>query len=91
MNELILRPFMEEDMDIKDTYSVDYLIGEKDYIGKGFGKRLVEALAKKVWECAKARQIVVQPESENDASRRTLGSAGYLYNEKNDVYYMKRV
>ena len=74
-------------MDVKDTYSIDYLIGEKDYLGRGFGKSIVLYLLDEIRNKTSAKKIIVQPEVENKASRNTLLSAGFFYDAENDVYY----
>jgi RimJ/RimL family protein N-acetyltransferase len=76
--------------DIKDTYSIDYLIGEKEYLGKGFGTQLLRLLTEKIFEETNAVKIIVKPEKENAASRNTLLLAGYFYNAENDIFIFKR-
>jgi len=77
-------------IDIKDTYSIDYLIGEKEYLGKGYGTKIVKELTNKVFEDTTAKQIIVQPEKDNAASRNTLLSAGYSYDDENHILIIKR-
>ena len=77
-------------VDIKDTYSIDYLIGEKEYLGKGFGTKIIKLLTEKVFEETTASQIIVQPDKENATSRNTLVSAGYTFDEENDILIYKR-
>ncbi len=74
-------------MDVQSTYSIDYLIGETDYLGRGMGTSIVLNLVNEIQNNAAAKKIIVQPEPENKASRNTLLSAGFLYNAENDVYY----
>lgn len=74
-------------MNIKDTYSIDYLIGETEYLGQGMGTDIVLLLLEEIKNKTAAKKIIVQPENENKASRNTLLSAGFLYNKENDVYY----
>ena len=50
------------------SYSIDYMIGEIDYLGKGFGRQIVSELIEKVKLHNDAMRIVVQPEPENKAS-----------------------
>ena len=75
------------DMDVEDTYSIDYLIGEPDYLRKGLGKSIVLNLVNEIRKNTTAKKIIVQPESENKASRNTLLSVGFLYDVENDVFY----
>ena len=74
-------------MDVKDTYSIDYMIGEANYLGRGFGKSIVLHMIDKIQKKTAAKKIIVQPEAENRASRNTLLAAGFQYNVENDVFY----
>jgi len=73
--------------DVKGSYSIDYMIGEEKYLRKGFGTDIVFALIEKVKAKTDAKKIIVQPESNNKASRNTLLSANFMYDVENDVYY----
>lgn len=75
-------------MDVQDTYSIDYLIGETQYLRRGFGKSIVLHLIDEIRNKTTAKRIIVQPEVGNKASRNTLLSAGFLYDAENDVYYI---
>ncbi|MFA5659108.1 MAG: GNAT family N-acetyltransferase [Oscillospiraceae bacterium] len=77
-------------IDIKDTYSIDYLIGEEEYLNKGFGTKIIKQLTKKVFSETTAVQIIVHPEKENAASRNALLSAGYGFYENSDILIIKR-
>lgn len=72
--------------DVKGAYSIDYMIGENDYLGKGFGTNIVIALVEEIKANTDAKKIIVQPESNNQVSRKTLLSADFLYDAENDVY-----
>lgn len=74
-------------MGVQDTYSIDYMIGESDYLGRGLGTSIVLNLVNEIRNNTTAKKIIVQPETENLASRNTLLSAGFLYDVENDVYY----
>lgn len=74
------------DIDLEGTYSIDYMIGEREYLKKGLGAKIVNLLVNHLFETAKARRIIVQPESDNKASCNTLLSAGFIYDEKNKLY-----
>lgn len=74
-------------VDVKETYSIDYMIGEEKYLGKGFGTYIIFALEEEVKANTDAKRIIVQPKSDNQASRNTLLSANFLYDGENDVYY----
>lgn len=76
-------------MDVDDTYSIDYLIGETDYLGCGLGKSIVKHLVEEIRETTDAAKIIVQPEPGNQALRNTLLSAGFLYDKENDVFFVR--
>lgn len=76
--------------DIKDTYSIDYMIGEEEYLGKGFGTSMIKLLAEKVFSQTPAVQVIVQPDKENFASRNTILSAGFCYNLENEIFILKK-
>lgn len=71
------------------SYSIDYMIGESDYIGKGFGKKIILALIQKIKKHSDAKRIVVQPELENKASCGALLSCGFVYDMEKDIYVLK--
>lgn len=68
------------------TYSIDYMIGEEAYLGKGIGKIISRKLCDLVFSLSDASIIVVQPDPANLPSCRTLLAAGFTYDEKNKVY-----
>ena len=75
---------------IEGTYSIDYLIGEESYLGKGYGKETIRTLCSKVFKETDAKRIIVQPHESNAASRNTLLSAGFTYNDKNQLFIIER-
>lgn len=72
---------------VDGCYSLDYLIGEKESLGKGYGPKIVKLLTDIITDKTSSKCIIVQPEKDNIKSRRTLLSANYSYDEKNDVFY----
>lgn len=70
-----------------DTFSIDYLIGDEAYLGKGYGKAIVRILTKTIQQKEHARQIIVQPETDNHSSNHVLIANGYIYDESNGYYY----
>lgn len=76
------------DTELTGTYSIDYLIGDTDYLGKGMGKAIILALVAKIKEQPNARCIIVQPEPVNKASCGALLSSGFFYDTKNEIYIM---
>lgn len=72
--------------DLTGVYSIDYLIGEAEYLQRGFAKQIVSALIERIAQHDDARRIVVSPEPENAASRGLLNSCGFALNEKTGVF-----
>lgn len=68
------------------AYSIDYLIGRKDDLRKGYGKQIVSALVEKILQHPDAIRIVVQPEKENQASRGLLCACGFVQDTEKDIY-----
>lgn len=73
-----------------DTYSIDYLIGNEDYLNKGYGKEIVRILTEHIKDTENACQIIVQPDDNNHASNGVLLANGYMY-DKQKKYYRKRL
>ena len=76
--------------DIKDTYSIDYLIGEEAFLRKGYGTRIIEKLIQLIFGETNAQKIIVQPDEDNVASRNTLLSAGFILDEENNIFVITR-
>lgn len=71
-------------------FSIDYLIGEEEYLGKGYGKAIVKLLVDRIKEQNPEAEIVVQPENENIASCKALLSNGFVYNEEKEYFKLAR-
>ena len=69
-----------------DTFSIDYLIGDESYLGKGYGKAIVGLLSDTIQSVEGAKRIIVQPEIENRPSNHVLLANGYVYDEKRKYY-----
>jgi RimJ/RimL family protein N-acetyltransferase len=69
----------------REVYSIDYLIGEEEYIGRGFGKQIVLALVEKV-KAAGAKTIVVDPDIDNAPSNGVLASCGFV--KRDGIYFL---
>lgn len=74
------------DTEMEGTYSIDYLIGEEDYLGKGLGKQIIKRLIDEIKNHSNAKRIIVQPEEENHASCGVLKSCDFTYNSKFQIY-----
>lgn len=84
------RLVLQECQNCGDTFSIDYLIGNEDYLGKGYGKTIVKILTDTVYQVEHAKHIIVQPDKENQASNKALLANGYIF-DKNKNYYCKSV
>ncbi len=73
---------------VKGTYSVDYLIGETEFLRKGYASKALRLLNSIICTLPDATRIIVQPDSDNLASCKTLLAAGYTYDEENHVYIL---
>ena len=71
-----------------DAFSIDYLIGERADLGRGFGREIVRCITEEVQKRENPNRILVQPEEENRASCRALTGNGYVFDEK-EKYYCK--
>lgn len=76
------------DIELEGTYSIDYMIGERDYLKKGIGTKIINLLVKHLFETTSAKRIIVQPDEDNKASCNTLLSAGFTYDEENELYIL---
>ncbi|MDR0896302.1 MAG: acetyltransferase [Oscillospiraceae bacterium] len=70
-----------------EVYSIDYLIGNEAYLGKGYGKDLVRRLSEAAFALG-AREIIVDPDGENAASNGVLRANGYRL-DNSYGYYIK--
>jgi len=70
-------------------YSIDYLIGEENYLQKGYGKKIVEILVAKIVAEENPEAIIVQPDKENIPSCRVLLANGFIYDEEREYYVLK--
>ena len=72
------------------TYSIDYLIGEQHFLGKGLGKAIIASLAAEMFAQKGCGRIIVQPDEKNQASCHALLSAGSCLDEANHVYLLTK-
>lgn len=71
------------------VFSIDYLIGEESYLGKGYGKEIVKLLTEIISNIKTAKYIIVQPDNDNFASRAVLSANGYCYCQDNKYYILQ--
>ncbi|MGG5317969.1 GNAT family N-acetyltransferase [Enterococcus sp. AZ072] len=73
------------------VFSIDYLIGEEEFLGKGYGKEIVRLLVELIMANEeKAEAIIVQPDKENAQSNGVLLANDFVYDEKKE-YYQKNL
>ena len=70
-------------------YSIDYLIGEENFLRKGYGKEIIRILTNKIIRDKNPKAIIVQPEQENIASCKALLANGYIYDLDNNYYILE--
>ena len=70
------------------SYSIDYMIGETDFLRKGFGKEIILSLIEKVTSHQDAKRIVVQPDQDNKASCNVLLSCGFEFDLEKEIYVL---
>jgi RimJ/RimL family protein N-acetyltransferase len=73
-----------------ETYSIDYLIGDVDYLGQGYGKQIVTQLTELVFSLG-AKEIIVDPSCDNIESNAVLRSSGFTKSEMDDFYVMHEI
>ncbi len=72
------------------TYSIDYLIGEPEYLRRGCGARAIRLLLADAFAQPGARRVIVQPDEENLASRNVLKAAGLAFDAQNALFVLRR-
>lgn len=72
-----------------EIFSIDYLIGEEEFLRKGYGKKIVALLIDKIYIHNPKAAIVVQPENENIASCKALLTNGFEYDKEKEYYKLK--
>lgn len=77
------------DTKLDGTYRIDYMIGDTDYLLKGFGKAMIPALVENIKRQENSKRIIVQPEQENKASCNALLSCGFCFDQANGIYTME--
>lgn len=69
-----------------DMCSIDYLIGNEEYLGKGYGKELVHALTEYIKDNVNVHEIIVQPDEANHASIGVLLANNYVFDQQSKYY-----
>jgi RimJ/RimL family protein N-acetyltransferase len=63
-----------------EIYSIDYLIGESEYLRCGFGKAIICSLLE-ILKNLGVETIIVNPDKNNEASNRSLCASGFVKSE----------
>jgi RimJ/RimL family protein N-acetyltransferase len=71
----------------RGTYSIDYLIGNEEYLGKGYGKAIIKLLTTVIEQINHAIQIIVQPDENNQPSNHVLLANGFIFDNQKKYYY----
>jgi len=61
------------------TYSMDYLIGETNYLRKGLGQKMIAKTLEKLRNQG-AKSVVVRPDDDNANSKRAFEANGFVWN-----------
>jgi pimeloyl-ACP methyl ester carboxylesterase/RimJ/RimL family protein N-acetyltransferase len=59
------------------TIGMDIIIGETDYVGKGFGPMLIKKFAEKIFTETNAPKIIIDPDTTNQAAIRCYEKVGF--------------
>lgn len=59
------------------TYGMDLFIGEDDYIGKGYGSRIVAQFVQELFKSPKVERIIINPDINNSAAIKAYERAGF--------------
>ncbi len=59
------------------SYGIDYLIGEKSYLGRGLGKRIITMLVDRIFSLPDAQRVTADIDKNNKASEKALLSCGF--------------
>ncbi|MGM0212796.1 GNAT family N-acetyltransferase [Enterococcus sp. AZ109] len=70
------------------VFSIDYLIGEPEFVGKGYGKQIVNQLMHTIQQNEPdVETIIVEPDSQNIASIKVLVANGFIFDQQDRYYY----
>lgn len=72
--------------DLTATYSIDYMIGDEEYLRKGFGKAVVGLVCQTAKFKSGAKRIIVMPDSDNLPSINSLLANDFVMDIKYGFY-----
>lgn len=85
------REYEDWGMDIPEqgeVFSIDYLIGDTDYLRRGYGKAIIVLMLDKLRTLG-AKTVIVSPDKENVASSRALEANGFCWDGVRYVLRLK--
>lgn len=62
-----------------DSVGFDIFIGEEDYVGKGYGSKVVEAFTHKLFALSDINRVIVDPFADDKRAIRCYEKAGFAY------------
>ena len=68
------------------TFAIDYLIGEENFLGKGFGTVIIQELIELILEIEDPIQIIADPVKENVKSIKLLEKNGFIFDDVTSLY-----
>jgi RimJ/RimL family protein N-acetyltransferase len=71
-----------------EMFSLDYLIGEEDFLRKGYGTQIVGMMLDEIRKCSPGAVVVAEPDSENIASCRALLANGFVFDEEKKYFVL---
>lgn len=71
------------------TVGIDYFIGEKNYLGKGFSEILIDKLIEKIKKETDAYKIVADPDKDNKRSISVLEKIGFKIESKSGLFILE--
>jgi ribosomal protein S18 acetylase RimI-like enzyme len=72
-----------------EIYSIDYMIGEAEYLRKGHAGSMVVLLLDKLRELG-AKTVIVLPDTKNTASKKTLESSGFCWDGERYILRLEK-
>ena len=73
---------------LEGAYCIDYLIGEKSYLGKGLGKEILAKLVERIFSLPNAACVVGDIDTDNKISEKTLLASGFTLFDANHNRYI---
>jgi len=67
-----------------EFFSIDYLIGDPEYLHKGLGQKMIGMMIDKLRKKG-AKTVVVRPDSKNTRSNRALEANGFVWNGNDHI------